>query len=341
MEATQSTEAARRFSCANIPFDDAPDRFGELEDSAPLLGDARALRERMLETGYLLLRGLLDRAEVMDARREVTRRLAAQDLLVPGTDPMDAIGLPEEALSRLKVEIRRDEKGYDRYGQPVTGEQHAAFKRLRSMPEVLAADNAPLMKVLYGGPMISFFESFLGEPVRHYDFTWFRSIFPGSIGTYPHADVVYMGRGERERLYTAWTPMGDIDYEQGGLVILEGSNHHERLHKTYFERDVDAHCANREDKRDEWAKGLNGILATDARRVREGLGGRWLTGEFRAGDLLVFSTYTVHCSLDNRSDRVRLSSDSRYQPASTPADERWIGPNPVGHGVGGKRENIC
>jgi len=97
----------------------------------------------------------------------------------------------------------------------------------------------------------------------------------------------------------------------------------------------------REDRRDEWQSGLRGNLSQDAARVRNGLGGRWVTGEFRAGDVLIFSTYTVHCSIDNHSDRIRLSSDSRYQPASKPADERWVGPNPAGHGPAGKRGLIC
>ena len=60
---------------------------------------------------------------------------------------------------------------------------------------------------------------------------------------------------------------------------------------------------------------------------------RWLTTDYRAGDLLVFSMYTTHCSLDNTSDRIRLSSDTRYQLASEPLDERWIGENPIAHSL--------
>ena len=43
---------------------------------------------------------------------------------------------------------------------------------------------------------------------------------------------------------------------------------------------------------------------------------------------------TVHAALDNLSEvnRCRLSSDSRYQLASEPADERWNGHNPIAHG---------
>ena len=85
----------------------------------------------------------------------------------------------------------------------------------------------------------------------------------------------------------------------------------------------------------------NGTFDTDPRALREQVGGRWLTGEYRMGDLLTFTSYTLHASVDNRSDRIRLSSDSRYQLASDPVDERWIGDHPVGHGPGGKRGLIC
>jgi hypothetical protein len=51
--------------------------------------------------------------------------------------------------------------------------------------------------------------------------------------------------------------------------------------------------------------------------------------------------YTAHGALDNRTDRLRLSSDSRYQLASEPIDERWVGPDPVGHQAAGKRGIVC
>ena len=64
-------------------------------------------------------------------------------------------------------------------------------------------------------------------------------------------------------------------------------------------------------------------------------GGRWLTTEFEPGDVLMFGMFTLHCSLDNESpeNRIRLSTDTRYQLASEPADERWIGHDPFGHGM--------
>jgi len=57
--------------------------------------------------------------------------------------------------------------------------------------------------------------------------------------------------------------------------------------------------------------------------------------------VLIFSVYTVHGSLDNQSDEIRLSSDSRYQLASEPLDERWVGENPPGHGGASVKQLIC
>ncbi len=120
-------------------------------------------------------------------------------------------------------------------------------------------------------------------------------------------------------------------------------NRHERLRETYCSTDVDSYCSNRTGRagKDAWGKGTGGWLSKNAAQIQRSLGGRWLTSEYRAGDLLVFTIFTVHASLDNQSDRVRLSSDSRYQLASEPADERWIGENPVAHGQAGKRGRIC
>src|SRR6185503_19261720 len=60
-------------------------------------------------------------------------------------------------------------------------------------------------------------------------------------------------------------------------------------------------------------------------------GGRWLTSEFKAGDALLFSPFTMHASLDNMSSRMRISSDTRYQSLLEPVDGRWVGERPAGH----------
>lgn len=73
----------------------------------------------------------------------------------------------------------------------------------------------------------------------------------------------------------------------------------------------------------------------DPLRIQQRFGARWLSTDFEAGDLLCFGMGTVHAALDNHSPvgRCRLSSDSRYQLASEPLDERWNGPEPEAHGA--------
>jgi ectoine hydroxylase-related dioxygenase (phytanoyl-CoA dioxygenase family) len=295
-------------------LDRAPETLGALTDSTDLLGDIDALRARMGRDGYLFLPGYLDRDEVLASRRVVTDRLAAEGLIDTGYPADEAVALPES--------------------------------RLRFKPDV-ALDNVPLHRLLYSGRMIAFYERFLGGAVRHYDFTWMRVVAPG-LGTSPHGDVVFMGRGTHD-LYTSWVPLGDVSLDLGGLIVLEGS-HTLAATRDYLARDVDTYCENVPGEAEAtlqpppgnpngWT--FNGTLSEDPVALRAQLGGRWLTAEYRAGDLLVFMSYTIHASLDNRSDRVRLSSDSRYQLASAPIDERWIGEAPIGHGPGGKRGLIC
>ncbi len=282
-----------------------PDSLGFLFPSDPAAHTIDVLRQRMADEGYLYLRGGLDRQLVLEARAAVTQKLQRDGYLLAGSEPSEAI--------------------FNTAGRPIS------FK-----PE-LADDNPPLARLLYDGPMMDFFGAFLGGAVRHYDFTWMRAVGPGT-GTPSHCDVVYMGRGTTTSLYTAWTPLGDIDFVQGGLMILEGSHRNERLKETYGRYDVDTFCSNKPEVHG-WKRG--GHLSRDPNQISRSIGGRWLTSEFSAGDVLIFTPYTVHASLDNRSDRIRLSSDTRYQRADEPADERWIGENPIGHTEAGKRGRVC
>ncbi|HEU5315137.1 MAG TPA: phytanoyl-CoA dioxygenase family protein [Chloroflexota bacterium] len=310
----------------------APEAFGELRRSDDLVRPrygvadverrSAALRERMAEDGYVFLPGYLDRAEVLDARRAICSRLAELGLLRGG----DATYPVEEGIV-------------------VPG---ASLAETGMKPADIAARCAELQHLLYGydGRLMRFHRAFLGGDVKHYDFTWLRVVRPGK-GTTSHCDIVFMGRGT-SNLYTAWTPLGDIDRTLGGLIVLEGSHKKDDL-RDYQQTDVDTYCENKFDgawvgpegqrNRPELA---TGGITEDHVGLRRRMGGRWLTTDFRMGDLLVFGMFLVHASLDNQSaDRLRLSSDSRYQLASEPADERWIGPQPPGHGPQSGRGVIC
>lgn len=283
-----------------------------LSDCTPMLGSADSLCRQMQTNGYVFLPGYLGRDRVIEARRVFIEKLRRADMLDPRYDPMQGV---------VKSDARSGFTG---------GRLDALFENWK-----------PVHDVLYDGPMMAFFRTFLGGDVRHFDYTWTRQVMPGPA-TAMHSDVVYMGRGTHE-LFTAWTPMGDNDFSVGGLILLEGSNNHAGLARTYFKADVDSHCVNKPDAR-AWGKvwGTRGSLLAGPQQLLRSLGGkRWLTADYKMGDVLIFSIYTVHGGTDNHSNRIRLSTDSRYQRADQVADPRWIGEEPVAHGPAARRDLIC
>jgi hypothetical protein len=296
-------------------MDVSPSAFGELRSSTDIADDPPALRRRMEEDGYLFLPGLLNRDDVLAAREETLARMQAAGYLDPAFPATEAI-------------------------------PSASF--LDGFIPQLAVKNRSLDKAVFQGPMKSFYERFLGGPVLHFDFVWLRAKLPGtSDATRPHYDVVFMGRGTK-RLYTSWTPLEDVPRERGGLMLLEGSHRLEDVKNTYGQLDVDTVCTNRHEPTDatsgerNWEQRVNGgKYADDALELQETFGLRWLTSDYRAGDVLIFGMYMMHASGDNHSHGLRLSSDTRYQLASEPVDDRWVGENPPGHGPGGKRGMIC
>lgn len=296
--------------CAHgIPLDLGPDKFGFLHETHAG-EDVAVMHRRMDENGYLHLREFWDREKVQAVRDSVTGQLARLGFLKPGTPP--------------------DEARFD--GREVG----------RAMGNPLNQHDPLLRDLVFGPRIIDFFQSFLGGQVRHFDFIWFRTKGHG-LGSAIHCDLVYMGRGTHN-LYTTWVPLGDVSPELGGLLVLEGSHKKGAQLKPYLSRDVDDYCTNREDAAD-YASGKkwwDGTLSKNAVALQENLGGRWLTSpEFRMGDAMMFNMTLVHGSLDNQTDRFRLSTDTRYQLAAEPVDERWVGEKPPGHALAQRHGRVC
>ncbi|MBB6735152.1 phytanoyl-CoA dioxygenase family protein [Cohnella zeiphila] len=254
----------------------------ELRDSNDILNDFDALRQRISEDGYLLLRGFHGREQVMRARHAVLRK-------------MDKLGkLDRDTLL---------EEGYMADGSK------SLFMggTNEDLPE--------LLDVLNGEHVMGFFDRLLGEQSLTYHYKWLRAVGRGDY-TGAHYDIVYMGRGTHN-LYTVWSPLGDVDYAMGGLAICLGSHRFEDLKKSYGSKDSD---------RD----GI-GHYTDDPLVITNKYGGKWATTEFKAGDVLIFGMFLMHCSLENTTNQYRLSVDTRYQSSLEKIDERWSGKKPRGH----------
>lgn len=180
--------------------------LGTLREANAILNDAPALRARMEEDGYLLVRGLHDREKVAAARRAILENLDANEQIdrrFPLMEGVVAAGARGAFLGGRKEVTRTP-----------------AFLDVVESPEIMG-----------------FFARFLEGDVLTYDYKWLRVVGPGDY-TGAHYDIVYMGRGT-QNVYTCWTPLGDLPLEMGPLAILVGSHRIERLKETYGRMDVD------------------------------------------------------------------------------------------------------
>jgi len=197
----------------------------------------------------------------------------------------------------------------------------------RTMGNRAITHDPAVLAVLEAPALFDFTRTLFGEDeIITTDYKWLRTMRRGG-GTGAHFDWVYMGRGS-QRLVTSWIPIGDTPAEMGGLAILEGSHQLDsmrRLRETYGRMDVD-----KDNVRGWFSKDPDELLAMS--------GSRFLTADYRAGDVLFFGMHTMHMSTTQSTDAVRVTCDVRWQPAGDPRDERWFGPEPKGHYAWGKGE---
>ncbi|MCE9590810.1 MAG: phytanoyl-CoA dioxygenase family protein [Planctomycetes bacterium] len=182
----------------------------DLRESNDILGKPAALHERMKENGYLLIRGLQVRENVLRARHRILEHINQQGAIKPGTDPDDAF-----------VNV---------------GGKHA-----HTMGQRVITHDPAVRSVLESPEIFGFFESFFAKQCLTFDYKWLRCVCRPD-GTGAHIDIVYMGRGSTTNLFTVWTPFGDIPLELGPLALCVGSHNgagFEKVRQTYGKMDVD------------------------------------------------------------------------------------------------------
>lgn len=137
------------------------------------------------------------------------------------------------------------------------------------------------------------FEHLLGGPILPHPRVLMRNIFPARDEYTTKAHQDFPNVQGTEAVYTAWMPLIDCPMQVGPLQIAAGS------HKFgVYDFDI--------------GFGAGGIEITDP------LDGRWVSGDFAQGDVLIFHSMTVHKGVPNRSDRLRMSMDVRYQLVADP-----------------------
>ncbi|MBV7333144.1 phytanoyl-CoA dioxygenase family protein [Chloroflexi bacterium TSY] len=269
--------------------------------------------ERSLEVGGRYLGLLHDSTRLRDDQQALHERMTEHGYLL-----IRCLQKRDKVKNARRVVLENMAKaGVVDLNYPMMDGVIAEGKQGKFLGGTKAITHTPEFLNLVESPEImEFMSDFLGEPAMTYDYKWLRAVAQGNF-TGAHYDIVYMGRGTHN-LYTVWTPLDDVSFEMGPLTILVGSHRFERIKETYGQMDVD---------RDK----VTGWFSNDPVEVVDTYGGQWQTAEFQMGDVLIFGMFTMHGSLSNMTNRFRLSTDTRYQPADEAVDERWVGENPIAH----------
>ena len=168
-----------------------------------------------------------------------------------------------------------------------------AYEEVQRLESFHALAHAPALIELYG----SLFNTDALPHPRHIA----RVMLPTrtNVPTPPHQDYIHI-QGTKN-VWTAWIPIGDVSRSLGGLSVLKGSQRDGLLP----------------------VKAAEGAGSLEVYLCNVDL--EWLEEDYRAGDVLTFTSLTVHRSIPNRQpDRIRLSCDFRYQPANEPIEARSL-----------------
>lgn len=284
-----------RLQAAGKVLKATPDRMARLVPH-PAGTPVETLRKTLVEQGYLWLKGFFDRQAVLDFRGYVFSNFADLGLLQPGSDPK--LGLFS--------------------GDP--GPKDLANKRLMELVRSAAFESFCLEPRLW-----RFMDGFLGGLSYLHKRKLMRYTLPRTPQVTPaHYDLVYL-RGGTDRIVTAWIPIGDVPVEMGGLVYLEGS------HALGARLEAEFRAANGELSPEERISAYNkhmsegGWISKDLPDMAEKFDARWLVADYEAGDLVLHSPYMIHASTMNEDpeNRIRLSTDIRYQNVRDEIDARW------------------
>jgi hypothetical protein len=242
---------------------------------------------------------IADRGDV-DRLRD---RLRADGYLyLPGLlDPDEVVGV-HDAMLRAIGELGWTDEGRDpTLGVPsstVRAEHQPGYNDGCAALQALE----PLHRLAHDRALVDVACELLGERVTVVPLKVPRVKWPDrdELTTGAHQDWPYFQGGND--VLTMWVPMHDCPREVGGLRVLEGSHRRGLLPMV---PDLNA-------------GGLRVEVSDDDPA--------WRSTDYRRGDVLVFHCLTVHAALPNRSDRLRVSVDYRYSPATDPIGSLFVHP---------------
>ncbi|CCO30577.1 hypothetical protein BN14_04607 [Rhizoctonia solani AG-1 IB] len=271
------------------------------------------MRERFVEQGYLWVKGLIPREEILDFRRKYFEFMAPTGVLKEGTDPIEGIYCGADP---------------ERYLPPGNGrEGHNTEKAEQFIQRNIEAHHSKWLEEISSHPtLFKFVKDFTQWPAaKLLKRQMLRANVPGAETTAVHYDHIFLRYGPPTFL-TAWLPFGDIPVEGGGLTYLENAvpiaqaienDFTQRAEKFTLEERLSAFNTN-------MARG--GALSHDSQGFSRAHGNqKWLIADYEAGDVMFHHPFSIHASCVNESptDTIRLATDLRFVNPEAPYDTRW------------------
>ncbi|KAJ6442441.1 phytanoyl-CoA hydroxylase [Purpureocillium lavendulum] len=297
------------------------------------------LRERYASDGYLFLKGLIPRDDVLAARAAYFSSLAPSGVLKPGTLPVDGIF---DADGASAADFPGIGAGSVKNARPGTSDTSVLFTdmALRAHTEAWYAGSDDgtargFARHAALGDFVALFSGW-GEHTLAIRRSLLRNNTPGNRAIGVHYDQSFMRYGEPTSI-TAWVPMGDIRLEGGGLIYLEGEGRLLTLTlqgealgamiEEEFAAKARAAGMSNEETRNAFNANMmsSGFLCDGPAEFGRQHGKKWLVAAYEAGDVVLHSPHMIHASTinDDPDNRIRLGTDLRFVNSARPWDTRW------------------
>ena len=185
-----------------------PSEIGHLKPSSPDL-PLSVLHERYERDGYLFLKQVLPRSDVLKARQEYFKFLSPSGILAPKTEPVSGIFNISKPASHFP-------------GIGAGGGEEKQAEGFVNLALEAHSQEWYTEDLCHHPALLGFMAEFTGwrENSLVLRRTLLRNNIPGTQAIGVHYDQIYLRHGEPTSV-TVWVPMGDVKVEGGGLIYLE------------------------------------------------------------------------------------------------------------------------
>ena len=272
-----------------------PNRLGRL---VPTLANTSVaeLRQQFRAQGYLWLKGFFPQEDILALRRRYYQQMQPTGIVAPSDDLVEGLYSGQRDTTGMSTKLQLE------------------FVRL-----------AAYESFCFHPKLWRFYEVFLNGGVYLHKRKLVRNSWPGEeTTTGAHYDLVYL-RGGTDTVCTSWIPLGDCPVEMGGLMYLESSDATGRkLEVEFAAKSTDL---TPEQRISAYNKHMtnSGWITKDVNAIADKFDARWLLADYEVGDMVIHSAYMIHASTQNfdPQNRMRLSTDIRYQRIRDEIDARW------------------